>query len=138
MGRKPRPEPFSEGSITEIYKYFFGPLIHYKPALMPIKDWMEILFDLKNREITRYLVERPFHMPGLYYSAPAMKVQGIGYRDVKPDSIIWVRKDARNPDQIDVEFLGGQGKKDQMFQLTEHEWDYVALHCREAERKKKK
>lgn len=137
MAKKPRPDPFSEGVISLIYKWFFGPLIFYKPHDMAIKEWLEYLFDVKNREITRYRVTKPFTVPGLYYSAPLVKVQGIGYRELKEDDILWVRRDARNPDTIDVEFMGGQGRADQVFALNSSQWGFVQLHVTEDERKKK-
>jgi hypothetical protein len=136
--RKPRPEPFSEGSIAEIYRLFFGRLIFLKPDAFTIKDWLEHLFDFSNRDIIRYEAEKEFEIPGHFYAAPSVKVQGIGYRTVKPGTELHARTDARRPDSIDVEFQGGQGGAIQVFALSPSEWEWVKLHIREAEKERKK
>lgn len=139
MAKKPRPEPYTQGAMGTIYRLFFGPIIqNHKPKQMEIDAFMEELFDFKNRDITRYVARRHFVLPGLYRLAPNMKVQGIGYRDVKAGTEVFVRRDARNPDTIDVEFMGGQGGKDQVFALSLSEWNHVAPHLREEERERKK
>lgn len=137
MARKPRPDPYSQGSLKIIYEHFFGPLIRYKPQDYSIRDWMDVLFDLKNRDVVRYTAKKAFMMPGHFYAAPLMKVQGLGSRDVKPGTELYVRKDAHNPDVIDVEFQGGQGGANQVFALTAPEWGRVQRYLEEAERKKK-
>lgn len=129
----PRPEPITEGCLADIYRLFFGPLIRYKPQTKTIQEWMEYLFDASNREIVAHIATRPFQIRGLYNVAPLIKIQGIGYRDVKEGDMVWVRRDARNPDCIELEFLGGQGRKDQLFTLNENEWDWAALHLTELE-----
>ncbi len=135
--KAPRPEPITQGSYRQIYEWFFGRLILFKPHDMPISDWLEYLFDFKNRDIVRYICTRPFKMPGLYYASPNIKYQGVGYRKVGAGAEFFVRKDARAPDRVDVEYLAGPGRKDQVFHLTENEWDWAALHCEESERVKK-
>jgi hypothetical protein len=138
MAKKPRPEPFSEGSIADIYKLFFGKLIFYKPESMSIQEWMEHLFDFANRDIIRFVAVRPFSLPGLYYAAGSKKVQGMGYRKVELGDVLWVRLDARNPDTIDVEIFSGQGNKDQVFALDALQWEWTKLHLREEERERKR
>lgn len=139
MPKKPRPEPHTQGVMGTIYKYFFGPLIiNHKPKQMEIDAFMEEIFDFKNRDITRFVAVRDFVLPGILRAAPNMKIQGIGYRDVKEGTELYVRKDAREPDVIDVEFFGGQGGKDQVFCLDKSQWEYVALCLQEAERERKK
>jgi hypothetical protein len=133
--KKKRPDPYTQGVMAKIYEWFVGPLvIKHKPHQQSINEFLEQTFDFKNREIIRYVATRDFVLPGLYYSAPLMKVQGIGYRDIKQGTELWVRKDARVPDTVDVEFMGGQGGKDQVFALSRSEWDWAALNLEEAER----
>jgi hypothetical protein len=128
VAKQPRPDPIEEGSLKLIYKWFIGPLIIYKPASHSIKEWLEELFDIKHRDITRYVVMKPFHMPGLYCETAATKIQGVGYRTVKKDEVLWVRTDGRRPNVIDVEWLGGQGRKDQVFSLSADQWRWVKRH----------
>lgn len=127
--KRNRPEPITEGCLADIYKWFFGKLIFLKPEATTIGDWMEQLFDSKNRDVIRFVVKKNFTMPGLYYAASNIKYQGIGYRKVKRKEELWVRTDAHEPNRVDIEWLGGQGQKDQVFCLTASEWGWVKLHC---------
>lgn len=138
MARKPRPEPITQGSLADIYKHFFGKLLIYKPPQMELNDWMETLFHFRERDIIRYEAVTPFKMPGLFCQAPHVKVQGIGYRQVEVGTPIFVRLDLATPNSIDVEFMGGQGGADQVFNLSGDEWRRVARHLREAERPPRK
>lgn len=123
--RKKR-NPLNEGSLREIFDLFIKPLVNkYGYRKMNEIVFMEWLFDVENRQITRWKVKKPFTIPGLLYVAGAVKVQGIGYRELKPDTILWVRSDRRNPDLIDVEFQGGQGGAEQVFGLTASEWKKI-------------
>ncbi len=137
MARKPRPDPYSEGSLALIDKYFFRPLIVYKPEQSTLSEWYEFLFDYKHRDITRYVAQAAFTIPGILYLAPLMKVQGVGYKDVAIGTELYVRKDARHPDIVDVEFQGGPGGAAQVFCLTALEWLRVQPFCREEERERK-
>lgn len=127
--KQERPDPFAEGSIRDIYKLIFGKLIYFKPDAVSIADWLEELFDVKHRDISRFTATQDFTLPGLLYVAPAVKVQGTGYRQIREDQELWVRTDARNPDSVDVEVFAGQGEADLVYSLTRAEWDWVARFC---------
>lgn len=137
MPKKPRPDPYTQGSYRTIYEKFFGPLIYYKPNAYTIKDWLEALFHLKGRDIIRYVAKRPFEMPGLFYQSALIKTQGLGYRAVPEGTEVFARIDDTTPDNIDVEFCGGQGGAIQVFALNQSEWGWVKLQLDEAERKRK-
>jgi hypothetical protein len=64
-------------------------------------------------------------MPGLFYTAPLLKIQGLGYRNVEKDTVLMVRKDSRD-EFYDVEFFGGQGGAEQVFHLSNSEWYQIA------------
>lgn len=154
MARKPRPEPHTQGVLAIIYKHFFGALIKYKPgnyatdyttdprmrgaaesaSAMTLKEWMEALFHLKDRDITRYISGKNFKMPGLYYQTANVKVQGIGYRTVNAGDEVYVRTDATIPDSVDVEVLGS---RQNVFCLTRLEWNRIAPNLVEAERQRR-
>lgn len=133
---KTRPDPLSEGSLKAIYTGFFEKLREYKPHTMTLYDWMEHLFDTKNREIHRYRAKEPFKMPGLLLLAPNYPVQGLGYREVPQNAEVWVRTDERDVN-VELEWLGGQGKKDQVFRLSRQEWRDVQPKLKLTERRKK-
>jgi hypothetical protein len=126
---KRKYEPFQEGSLAEIYKIFFGKLVIYKPETMSLQEWNEELFDVKNRDIAVMEATEAFRMPGLYYAAPLVKIQGIGFRDIPARAICFVRTDSRS-DTIDVEVFAGPGKKDSVFALTTSEWNSIAAYLK--------
>lgn len=127
MPKKPRIDPFSEGSVAYMWKHFFGPMLQYKPHDMDMKAFLEdVVFDIKHREIIRYKARESFVMPGLLYVAPMVRIQGLGYRDVAAGTELFVRFDARNPESVDIEFQGGQGGADQWLNLSRSEWYRVA------------
>lgn len=128
MGRK---IALLEGSIGIIFKKIIGPLVRYKPPGMDIRAFWETLFHIDTRTIKRYLVTKPFKMPGLYCEAPLVKIQGIGFRQVKANEVLWVRTDSTTPDQIDVQWL--RPGKESLFELTSSEWGWVKLHLKERE-----
>lgn len=133
MSKKKRPDPFSEGSMAIIYEMFIKPLMSYKPENMSFREWLDdVYFNYKTVDITQYQVRVPFKMPGLFYLRSLLKIQGYGYRDVQEGTILMVRKDSTK-DTYDVEFFGGPGGQEQVFELTESEWGLVKLSCDETE-----
>jgi hypothetical protein len=134
MAKKNRPAPASQGSLSDIYKLFFGRLHHLKPDVMSLGEWMEYLFDYKNRDIARFVATKEFTMPGLFYTAGSVKVQGLGYRQVPEGAALLVRSDDRT-NTVDVDWMGGQGEKEQVFCLSASEWGWVKLHLKREERR---
>lgn len=134
----PRPDPMEEGVLAQISELLIRPLTKVWPKAMDKKQWLEEhVFCIKTRDITRYKVHTPFRMPGYFLAAPLLPIQGLGYRDVKKGTILIVAEDSTTPDKVVVEYFGGRGEADQLFQLTGSEWGWVKLHVNEAERKKK-
>lgn len=140
--KKQRPDPFAEGSIASIYRWFFGPLIRYKSLHAEnlaayngrtdveiqeptINEWMEYLFHTKFREVGQYVARRAFEMPGLLVINSVTKIQGIGYRKVRAGQEMWVRTDERTPEQVEVEIMAGKGKADQVFELSSQQWNAI-------------
>lgn len=116
--RKKR-NPWAEGSIAQIYEMFFKPImLNHCPEEQNPKDFLEDLFNTDHRTITVWRAEKAFRMPGLLYTTPLFKTQGVGWRQVKRGDTLYIREDSRTPDDIDVEFFAGQGEKDQVFCLT--------------------
>lgn len=129
MKLRRRKKPFSQGSISQIYELFFKPLVQfYKPASKSLYEFLEELFDVQHRYITRYRVKVPFRVTGQLYVAGWAKVQGLGDRNVPQDALIWVREDLREPAYVDVEVVA-QGRDDQVFQVERMEWERLKLSC---------
>lgn len=129
-------DPWNEGSLAEIYKHFFGKLTQYKPLEMTLQEWHSVLFDVKNRDIEMYEAIKPFNMTGLYYAAPWVKIQGLGHREIPEKAVMFVRTDSRI-ETVDVEVFAGPGKRDQVFQLTQLEWNRLQCYIRPFKKKGK-
>lgn len=126
-----RPKPIEEGVLATIYKKFVSPLVMYKPDDINLKEWLnEDIFHHKFRDIITYKARADFMLPGLFLESAIRKIQGIGYRLVKKDSIIIARKDHRET-FYNVEFFGGVGNKDQVFELSESQWNSIAAKLEE-------
>lgn len=128
MNRK-RLDPFEEGHLRTIYNGFFHKILcRYCPDEIPHKKFLEDLFDIDNRILKNWRVKRQFSMPGLLCASANVKIQGIGYRSVSQGISVISREDLRNPDEIQVDFNIGQGKKEHVYSLNESEWGWVKLH----------
>jgi len=136
MTKKPtkRTKSLQAGFVSRIASVFIKPLLIYKPEAQGMKEWLEQLFDTKNRHIYQFRARREFKMLGEYitppHAAPRHPVQGLGYRKVRYNQRLWVRFDDLDPAHIQVEFDGGPGKKDQVYQLTPSEWNWVEEHVK--------
>ena len=116
----------SQGSLKQIFDFFFKKLlIRYRRENQSAQEYLEDLFDVDNRNISMWQARRQFKMPGLYYIAGNIKVQGIGYRQVEKETILWLREDNRNKNYLDIEFLGGVGKESHVFCITSSEWNKI-------------
>ena len=119
---------YHQGYIKEIYELFFRPLVkRYRRPGASIKEFLEDLFDVDYRHIYRVKARNKFDIPGLLYTAGWAKVQGIGYRTVNKGTLLVVREDMRNPNTVDVEFNGGVGEKEHVYQLTRTEFNSIAV-----------
>lgn len=137
MARRKRPRPMDEGSLREIHRLFIQPLLDKKPERMTEDEWLNHIFHHHTSDIVQYVALKPFKLEGLFLAAPLMPVQGLGYRQVKRGQTLMVKHDHKNPDGVLVEYFGGQGGADQVFQLTASQWEWVKLHVREAAPKDK-
>ena len=117
-----KPHPLEEGCLKQIYEIFVKPFLIYKPELMNQKEWQEQCWNTRDVDIIRYKALHAFKLPGLYLEAPLRKVQGLGYRKVLSGNILEMRKDI-NQTTCDVEFHGGD--KEQVFELTDDEWNRI-------------
>jgi hypothetical protein len=89
-----------------------------------LRDWYALLFHLDTRTIQQYVATKDFKMPGLFWLAPHMKTQGLGYRRIKEGTGLMIRHDSIN-DSYDVEFFGGESERTQVFTLDLHEFNSI-------------
>lgn len=124
-----RKRPFTQGYIKKIYELFFQPLVRvYKQPGEGLHEFLDMLFDVQHRYITRYRVKQPFQIEGPLYVAGWAKVQGIGKRKIPKGSVVWVREDLREPDYVDVEIVT-RGREDQVFYVERLHWERYKLSC---------
>ena len=114
--------PYNEGSLQRIADLFIKPLIPLKPTNMSYKEWLRRIFHVETREISKYRARKPFNMLGHYLETANVKTQGIGYRPVKRNDLLWVRTDSTMPDKVEIEIQSGVGSKSQVFELNQEEW----------------
>ena len=127
--RRRRYKPVNEGSLKDISKQFFSPIYQrFRAENQSAKSFFDELFDVENREISRWKVKEGFKIPGLLYLGGFVKIQGAGRRYVKRGLVIFVRMDKSNPTSVDVEFFAGKGKRDQCFCLDLSQWELIKLN----------
>ena len=114
--QKQTVKPRSRGAAGEIIKRILGPLTRWKPNGMDVGMFWDELFHLSERSITFCKARRNFRMPGLYYEAPTVKIQGIGDRVVRKNSSIFIRTDTRRPGFVDIEIAEVDSSR--VFSLT--------------------
>jgi hypothetical protein len=103
---------------------FFEALAVHQPPRMTDREWLEFLFCLKDRDITRYQAVRKFILPGLLLAAPLVPVQGIGRRLIPAGATLWVRRDLTVPKEIQVEW----SDTNQVFKLDQDQWGHIERH----------
>jgi hypothetical protein len=128
MPKKARPRPLDEGPLKNIYEWFFQPIVEkYAEEDQTAHSFLEELFDVDHRHIEQYQCVKLFKMPGLYYAAARVKLQGAGPRRITRGTLLMVRQDDRSQD-VDVEFTAAG--EDHVFCLTQSEWEWVRLHLK--------
>jgi hypothetical protein len=131
--RKGRPFRNERVNLEKIAQWFIQPLFRFKPEQMSDSLYLEMLFHSKERSIHRYEARSSFLMPGLNIEIPNMPVQGLGYRTVNIESTLFVRHDTTRPNSYQISFMGGQGEKEQVFELTAQEWGDISRHLENVE-----
>jgi hypothetical protein len=111
-----------------IWRWFVAPLAQYKPASMDAARWLEALWDVKNREILRFVARDEFRLPGLFCAAPLVRIQGAGRRKIRAGDTLWIRRDALNPEWIEVETVDRHA---QVFVLSSTEWNAILPNLKE-------
>lgn len=129
MPRRRRTDPFNEGSLLIIYERFFKPLIDsFCGVERTAREFMEDLFDIDHRTLSRWQVKKAFNMPGLLVVTGNVKQQGLGWRRLSKGTIMVVREDSRSPDEIQLDFIGGKDNAEWVYSLSLSEWNWVKLH----------
>ncbi len=120
---------FSEAgsSLQDIGKLYLVPFLNHKPKTAGLQGWLEQMFHTNERQILRYIAEKPFLMPGLQKITAEYMVAGTGYRKIKQGIQLWVRTDSTRPDVVEIECDIGKGAAMHWFHLTKSEWDKGVL-----------
>jgi len=113
----------------KIVEWFLKPLTKYKPNGSSLKDWLDNLFHLKNREIKEYIVDQDFTMLGMLVAAPYIKYYGTGDRKINKGTLLYYRYDWSLPNYIDVEII--KDNRQQVFSLTKSEWEKTIIFLKE-------
>ena len=111
-----------ETNLSKIAEILLAPILAHKPPSFSLKAWFEIMMHTEDRPIVKYIVKEPFKMPGLYMRTAHIKLQGLGYRRMTPEVVLWVRTDIKTPDVVEVEACIGVGEKTHWYTLDKTEW----------------
>ena len=125
--RRLREKLLREGHLKELWELFFLPILRRMPRFISPKDWLSNVFCEETRSIVRYEAMRTFKLPGKLLVAPNIPIGGLGYRKITKGTILWIRYDTTMPDKRDIE-TQGRGKKSQVFQLNEDDWDLIKIN----------
>lgn len=127
---KRQTKALKQGAAKFIYKYFIGPLLYCKPKGMNLYHFLDLIFCVEDRVITRYRAKKTFKMPGLLWQQPNRLIPK-GDRTIQKGDEVWVRTDKTMPDRIDVEVFAGQGKKNNVFALNRDALEKILPYLKE-------
>ncbi len=104
-------------ALRQFYERIIAPTFKHLTIRDDETEWarakLAIWFDAANRDIVAYRCKYKFKIVGAAWETPStplkFHVNGAGERHVEPGDLVWVRFDARKPDQVEIEF------KDQVF-----------------------
>lgn len=119
----------------KIFRYFLAPLSRFKVPEIDMGMHWDCLFNAGSRHIYVFKAKKTFDLPGLYYLAGNVKVQGVGPRHVKRGEYLFVRVDATDPNHIDVEH--SIRNEEHVFALNSSEWGWIKLNLTPVNFKKK-
>lgn len=120
--RRKKRKPIEQGSLKKIVDYIIGPLVKLRPEEYNIKEWLNYIFNFETRKVDLYRSIKPFRLSGLELDHNCKLTRSVITRDIKPNTLFWVRIDETMPARIDVEFLYGRGKKAFLLQITDFQW----------------
>jgi len=133
--KKGRPFRDELTNFKKIGEWFIAPILAYKPEVVPEPVFLDWAFHAEQRVSIRYTAASAFKIPGFDIEVPNVPVQGTGYRVVKRGTTLLVRHDITQPNSYQVSFMGGQGDKEQVFELTKSEWQKITSKLRAYEPK---
>lgn len=99
--------PFKIGNLKEFYQILLKPLLDVRPDNMHPLDYLDMLWGVKDREITRYDVKAIGTFKGqrkVFWDQYVKAEFKINYKNK-----IWIRWDKQDPSQIEVEVTNGKG-----------------------------
>lgn len=120
MKKKKSKEP----AAKTILRRFLAPLSRFKHMEQDMGQHWDAIFAVDRHDVETFRARSAFRMPGLYYVAGSIKVQGIGPRDVNKGELFYVRIDSETG-AADVEH--SISNQENVFSLTSSEWGAVRL-----------
>lgn len=120
--RKKKRKPIEEGCLKNIADYVIGPLMRMRPEQHSRKEWLGHIFNIETRTVDMYRSIKAFRLSGLELDQNCTTSNTLITRDIKPNTLFWIRIDETMPSRIDVEFLYGRGKKAFLIQITDFQW----------------
>ncbi len=106
-----------------ILRRILAPLSRYKQQDQDLGQFWDCLFGADDkRDLLTFRARRSLRLPGLYFTADNIRVQGIGPRDVGKGEMIYARVYLETG-AADVEHTVGH--RSNVFSLTSTEWNWL-------------
>jgi hypothetical protein len=114
-------------SVDWLRRIWIAALLTEKPRNITDTEFLNLLWDVKRRQICAYRALREFQIPGLFLEGGVHPVEGItaGRRIIR-GQLVYARKADDQP-YYDLEF------GDSVFRLTQREWKSVEASLRKAQ-----
>ena len=123
MAKQPKLKRIRQNSnvLNELYNYVFLPMLRARPESVDWQDWLEYLWGIRSRFISRFTVKNPCSFHGRTSEDHSMPVK----IDLRADTHIFVRVDADNSKWVDVELASGKGNKGDWYRVEKTAWRKV-------------
>lgn len=120
--KKKKRKPIEQGCLDRVVDYIVGPLMRMRPDRYSRKEWLGHIFNIETRTVNMYRSIKSFRISGMELNHNCRVSRSVITRDIKPNTLFWIRIDETMPSRIDVEFLYGRGKKAFLIQITDFQW----------------
>lgn len=112
-----------DSAAQTILRRFLAPFSRYKKPDQDLGQFWDVLFGADDkRDLLTFRAKKPLRLPGLYFVADNMRIQGIGPRDVKKGELLIARVNLETG-AADVEH--SVKMRENVFALTSTAWNWL-------------
>jgi hypothetical protein len=133
MNKSPRKrKPLREGFLKEIFEILVEPILILKPKSWHIQDWLDSIFSVKERPISRYVSTESFELIRLKKHDKELEFKDkVKTYTVRKHASIWIRMDKDQPNRVDIEIWNGNGSTTEFFQISKRQYKEIFKYLEE-------